>query len=206
MGVATGDYDGDGDVDLYVSNLTRNALLRNDGTGRFEDVTEAANADVPAWSASAAFLDADGDGDLDLFVTNYIEWSTDGEKVCLSPQKARTYCSPKSYDRPARDTLLLNRGDGTFEDASEASGLDARLRQPEPASWRGLRPRWRARDLRRQRRQSEPPGTPPTTRVRRRRARLGCAVDTQGETSGRYGRRRGRRSTATATRTCSWST
>ena len=125
MGVATGDYDGDGDVDLYVSNLTRNALLRNDGTGRFEDVTEAANADVPAWSASAAFLDADGDGDLDLFVTNYIEWSTDGEKVCLSPQKARTYCSPKSYDRPARDTLLLNRGDGTFEDASEASGLDA---------------------------------------------------------------------------------
>ncbi len=125
MGVATGDYDGDGDVDLYVSNLTRNALLRNDGTGRFEDVTEAANANVPAWSASAAFLDVDGDGDLDLFVSNYIEWSTDGEKVCLSPQKARTYCSPKSYDRPARDTLLLNRGDGTFEDASEALGLDA---------------------------------------------------------------------------------
>ena len=125
MGVATGDYDGDGDVDLYVSNLTRNALLRNDGSGRFEDVTESANADVPAWSASAAFLDADGDGDLDLFVTNYIEWSTDGEKVCLSPQKARTYCSPRSYDRAARDTLLLNRGDGTFEDASEAVGLDA---------------------------------------------------------------------------------
>lgn len=125
MGVATGDYDGDGDVDLYVSNLTTNALLQNDGSGRFTDVTAAAGADVPAWSASAAFVDADGDGDLDLFVTNYIEWSVGGELHCLSPQKVRTYCSPKSYRRPAKDTLLINRGDGTFEDATERLGIDA---------------------------------------------------------------------------------
>ena len=154
MGVH-GDYDGDGDVDLYVSNLTRNALLRNDGTGRFEDVTEAANADVPAWSASAAFLDVDGDGDLDLFVTNYIEWSTDGEKVCLSPQKARTYCSPKSYDRPARDTLLLNRGDGPSRTPPEASGLDAAFGNGWASCARTSTSMAR-RDLRRQRRQPEP--------------------------------------------------
>ncbi|MCA9002647.1 MAG: VCBS repeat-containing protein, partial [Planctomycetes bacterium] len=57
MGVTTGDYDGDGDIDLFVSNLNRNTLLRNDGSGHFEDVTEEAGVGGNVWSASAAFLD-----------------------------------------------------------------------------------------------------------------------------------------------------
>ncbi|MEL6428094.1 MAG: CRTAC1 family protein [Planctomycetota bacterium] len=126
MGVTAGDYDGDGDVDLFVSNLERNALLRNDGGFLFTDVTEDAGlGGDDRWSASAAFLDADGDGDLDLFVTNYVEWSVDTEIVCRSPRNTRTYCSPKSYKAPARDQLFENDGDGTFTDVSSGAGLGA---------------------------------------------------------------------------------
>ncbi|QDV05454.1 FG-GAP repeat protein [Planctomycetes bacterium Poly30] len=125
MGVATGDYDGDGDMDLYVSNLERNALLQNDGQGHFTDVTEAAGVGGSSWSASAVFVDADSDGDLDLFVTNYIYWALDGEIDCRSPQGVRTYCSPKSYGAPAPDSYFENQGDRTFVDASERVGLRA---------------------------------------------------------------------------------
>ncbi len=125
MGVATGDYDGDGDVDIYVSNLGRNTLLQGDGTGKFTDVTEAAGVGGKHWSASAAFVDADRDGDLDLFVTNYVYWSVEAEIDCRSPQGVRTYCSPKSYAAPAPDSYFENRGDGTFVDASEDVGLRA---------------------------------------------------------------------------------
>ncbi len=125
MGVSSGDYDGDGDVDLYISNLERNTLLNNDGKGHFTDVTEASGTGSTAWSASSAFVDYDADGDLDLFVTNYIEWSPDGEKVCASPRNTRTYCSPKSYGRPAKDQIFQNQGDGTFLDVSKSAGLDA---------------------------------------------------------------------------------
>ncbi len=123
MGVATGDFDGDGDMDLYVSNLERNTLLRNDGDAKFTDVTDEAGVGGKRWSASAAFVDPDGDGDLDLFVTNYIYWSVDAEIVCRSPQGVQTYCSPKSYSAPAPDSYFENQGDGTFVDASERVGL-----------------------------------------------------------------------------------
>lgn len=123
MGVATGDYDGDGDLDIYISNLERNTLLQNDGKGKFTDVTEFAGVGGERWSASAAFVDADGDGDLDLFVANYIYWSLESETECRSPQDVQTYCSPNSYSAPAPDTYFENRGDGTFEDASDRVGL-----------------------------------------------------------------------------------
>ena len=123
MGIATGDYDGDGLVDIYVSNLERNTLLKNEGGGKFTDVTETAGVGGKHWSASAAFVDADGDGDLDLFVTNYVYWSVEAELECDSPQGVRTYCSPKSYAAPAPDSYFENQGDGTFVDASERVGL-----------------------------------------------------------------------------------
>ena len=125
MGVATGDYDSDGDMDIYVSNLETNTLLRNDGGGRFTDVTEQAGVGGSRWSASAAFVDADADGDLDLFVTNYIYWSLESEIVCKSAQGIRTYCSPNSYAAPAPDSYFENQGDGTFLDASDRVGLRA---------------------------------------------------------------------------------
>ena len=82
MGVACGDYDNDGDVDLYVTNVGPNVLLRNDGHGRFTDVTGAAGVGDASWGASAAFVDYDNDGDLDLYVCNYLRWSPETEREC----------------------------------------------------------------------------------------------------------------------------
>jgi len=108
MGCATGDYDNDGDVDLYVTNLGQNVLYRNRGDGSFEDRTLFAGVGDPGWSTSATFLDYDADGDLDLFVANYVDWASDptfAEKACFATSGVRDYCSPQSYAAPARDTL-----------------------------------------------------------------------------------------------------
>ncbi len=123
MGVATGDFDNDGDTDLYVTNLGRNTLLANDGGGRFEDVTETAGVGHERWSSSAAFVDYDADGDLDLFVTNYIYWSINAERDCYTPAGIPDYCQPNSYEAPAQDILYRNDGDGAFTDVSGPSGI-----------------------------------------------------------------------------------
>ena len=123
MGATTGDFDGDGDLDLYVSNLGRDTLLRNDGGARFVDVTEAAGLGDRGLSASATFFDGDGDGDLDLFVTRYVDWSPDTEIDCRQPSGKADYCAPSHYDRPTSDLLYRNDGDGTFTDVSIQSGI-----------------------------------------------------------------------------------
>jgi enediyne biosynthesis protein E4 len=129
MGCAAGDYDGDGDVDLYVTNLGPNVLYRNDGGGRFTDVTADAGVGDPGGSTSAAFVDYDGDGDLDLFVCNYVEWKPTPaflDKKCFSLSGARDYCSPQAYGAPSYSTLYRNRGDGKFDDVSQAAGIRAK--------------------------------------------------------------------------------
>ncbi|MCP3981503.1 MAG: CRTAC1 family protein [bacterium] len=125
MGAAIGDYDGDGDPDLYVTNYAENRLWRNDGDGGFTDVTDAANAGDPRWSTSAAFLDYDGDGALDLFVVNYVNYTLANHKPCYSPTSALDYCIPDNF-APLPDRLLHNRGDGTFEDVTAAAGIAGR--------------------------------------------------------------------------------
>jgi hypothetical protein len=122
MGVAAADYDNDGHVDLYVTNYGPNELWRNKGDGTFEQVTARAGVDDPRWSVSASWLDYDRDGWLDLYVGNYVDYSFENAKPCRSSTSARDYCSPKVY-RPSADSLFRNRGDGTFEDASESSGV-----------------------------------------------------------------------------------
>jgi len=125
-GAAAGDYDGDGDVDLYVTNLGPNRLLRNRGDGSFDDVTAAAGADDPRWSTSATFTDYDGDGHLDLYVVNYVVFDPARQKACRTASGAPDYCNPDGY-RGVPNRLLHNRGDGTFEDVTAAAGLaDAR--------------------------------------------------------------------------------
>ena len=122
MGVATGDVDNDGWIDIYVTNLGPNQLLRNRGDGTFEDVTARSGTDDPRWSVSATFVDFDRDGWLDLYVTNYVDFTVAGNKRCKSLTGAPDYCGPISY-RPQGDRLLRNRGDGRFEDVSVAAGI-----------------------------------------------------------------------------------
>ncbi len=125
MGAATGDVDGDGDVDLYVTAFGPNRLLVNRGDGTFRDATAEAGADDPRWSVAATFFDFDRDGDLDLYVGNYLDYTLATDKVCLDAAGARDYCGPAAY-LGVSDRLLANRGDGVFEDVSAASGLGAR--------------------------------------------------------------------------------
>jgi hypothetical protein len=123
MGVATGDIDNDGWVDLYVTNLGSNRLLRNDGDGTFSDITKSSGTDDPRWSTSAVFLDYDRDGRLDLFIANYVDFSIEMKRECFAKSSARDYCGPDAYDATP-DRLLRNRGDGTFEDVTSALGID----------------------------------------------------------------------------------
>ena len=125
MGVATGDYDNDGDTDLYITNVGPNVLLQNASEGHFTDVTSAAQVGDGAWGASAAFVDYDADGDLDLFATNYVDWSLAIERDCPNPLGEPDYCHPLEYDAPTPDVLYRNQGDGTFVEVTAAAGLGA---------------------------------------------------------------------------------
>lgn len=122
MGVVTGDFDNDGWVDLYITNLGSNVLLHNNGDGTFSDVTARAGVDDPRWSVAATFFDADRDGFLDLYVTNYVDFGLDNNKVCRDGSGGRDYCGPMAYGKYS-DRLYRNRGDGTFEDVSLMSGI-----------------------------------------------------------------------------------
>jgi hypothetical protein len=125
MGAACADYDRDGDVDLYVTNLDANVLYRNEGDGTFTDVSAAAGVADGSWGTSCAFVDLDGDGWLDLAVANYVQWSAEHEGLCRSANGERDYCPPNHYRSPAPDSFFRNRGDGSFEAPGPASGLRA---------------------------------------------------------------------------------
>jgi len=123
MGVAVGDYDNDGFPDLYVTSYGKNVLYHNNGDGTFTDVTQKAGVSAGGWSVSAGFFDFDNDGHLDLFVTRYMEWNADHNKICGGDW--HTYCPPAEFP-PTTCILYRNRGDGTFENVSEPSGIAAK--------------------------------------------------------------------------------
>ncbi|MCY3777840.1 MAG: CRTAC1 family protein, partial [Candidatus Aminicenantes bacterium] len=120
MGLAVGDYDSDGDPDLYLTNFGSNVLYRNNGDGTFTDVTRDAGVDDPRYSASSTFVDYDSDGDLDLYVANYVSFTIQGNRRCGSER--RDYCAPDVY-QPLPDRLFRNDGNGRFTDRSEEAGL-----------------------------------------------------------------------------------
>jgi enediyne biosynthesis protein E4 len=117
MGVATGDFDNDGWVDLYRTALGPNQLFHNNGDGTFTDVSDRTGTGDPRWSVSASFVDFDRDGWLDLFVGNYLDHSVDERIRCDTRTGKRDYCGPRSY-RPVPNRLYRNRRDGTFVDVT----------------------------------------------------------------------------------------
>jgi len=134
LGLAVGDIDNDGDLDLYITCFGPDVLLQNHGDGTFEDVSVSAGLRAPAraseadaphnavWGASCTFVDVDADGWLDLFVTNYVDYPPgDAAKDTRGNPE---YPSPMNY-AGAPDVLLANRGDGTFLDVSLSSGIGA---------------------------------------------------------------------------------
>ncbi len=122
MGVTAGDYDNDGDDDLYITNMGKNTLLRNDGT-QFVDVTNEAGVGDSRWGSSTSFIDIDNDDDLDIFVANYMDWTIETEMQCYLSHGLIDYCSPANYLAPLSSTLYQNNGDGTFTDISQESGI-----------------------------------------------------------------------------------
>jgi hypothetical protein len=123
MGTAAGDYDNDGNVDLFVTGVFRNLLYRNRGDGTFEEVTKKAGIRSDKWSVAAGWFDYDNDGRLDLFVVNYAKWTTAFDRFCGDTAKnVRIYCHPKYFDG-LPNTLYRNIGNGSFEDVTEKAGI-----------------------------------------------------------------------------------
>ena len=126
QGVAIGDYDRDGDPDLFLATLGRDRMFRNDG-GRFTDVTREAGVagEADRWSSSAGFFDYDNDGDLDLFVCTYVAWSREFDiQLNFSLNGVdRAYGPPKDYPG-AHSRLYRNEGDGRFTDVSAEAGVE----------------------------------------------------------------------------------
>jgi len=127
MGVTTGDFDNDGFTDMYITNVGKNVLLRNNGDGTFANVTDQASVGDIGWGASASFADFDADGDLDLYVVNYLMWEHGLKIDCYNAKGTRDYCSPTNYMAPETDVLYRNNGDGTFTNVTQSAGLGTKI-------------------------------------------------------------------------------
>jgi len=124
MGVAIGDINNDGYVDVYLSNYGLNQMFLNEGDGTFKDVTETSNTYDDLFSSSSAFVDIDNDGDLDLYVVNYLDFNDkSNSKACKNNMGVADYCGPGSYNG-IKDKLFENLGNGVFSDISVKAGID----------------------------------------------------------------------------------
>ncbi len=126
IGVAVGDYDGNGYDDIYVSGFGSGALYRNNGDGTFTNTTDEAGVKGSGWATSCAFADLDGDGDLDLYVVHYLADTVDDQGrptvSCNALPGAIGYCPPIAFTAEP-DVLYRNDGNGKFTDVSAESGI-----------------------------------------------------------------------------------
>ncbi len=120
MGVAAGDFNNDGCVDVYLTNFGPNHLFRNNCNGSFTDVSKQSGTADPAWSVSASFVDYDRDGWLDLFVANYLDYAVENDHPCPSRTGERDYCDPSAY-RPTQSRLFHNDRNGRFSDVTASA-------------------------------------------------------------------------------------
>ena len=123
MGVAVGDMDNDGDVDVYISNDGPDALYVNNGDGTFTNITKDSGIDNLDWGISATFLDYNLDNYLDIFVANYVDFDT--AAFCTDRVDRRDYCGPQGFPDYS-DRLFQNNGDGTFTDVSVVSKIGSK--------------------------------------------------------------------------------
>jgi hypothetical protein len=143
IGLCVGDYDGDGDLDIYVTGISRNVLYRNEGKAKgfaFTDATAEAGVEDTRFSAGCAFLDHDGDGDLDLYVSNYCEVDFATSKPCINGTY-KGYCAPGQY-KPVHDSFFLNEGNGKFRDISKEAGIITDSDLPVTDPRHGPGPKW----------------------------------------------------------------
>lgn len=122
LGCAVGDYDNDGNDDIYITALDGNHLFRNLGSGKFSDVTARAGVKNPGFATSAIWFDYDNDGKLDLLVLHYVDWSIATDQLCSLDGKNKSYCTPEAYKGQSA-TLYHNKGNGIFEDVTKKAGL-----------------------------------------------------------------------------------
>ena len=131
MGVAIGDYDGDGHQDIFITGYEKSVLYHNNGDRTFTDVTAASGIHPPGWSSSAVWFDYNNDGKLDLYVSQFVDYSslrTCGEadsyggKMDGATPEQRFYCAPRIF-RPTSNRLYRNEGGGKFTDVSEETGI-----------------------------------------------------------------------------------
>jgi enediyne biosynthesis protein E4 len=123
LGVAVGDFNNDGFIDLYITGVGQNRLFRNTGRGTFVDVTKQSGlGDRRGFSTSSLWFDYDRDGHLDLFVCNYVRWSPENDVFCSADGVHKSYCTPEAY-HGTTCWLFRNRGDGTFEDVTAKAGI-----------------------------------------------------------------------------------
>ncbi|HRV06882.1 MAG TPA: CRTAC1 family protein [Acidobacteriota bacterium] len=122
MGVAVGDIDNDGLLDLAVTATDYTRLYKNLGGCRFREITREVGLDCPGYGSSLAFLDYDRDGYLDLFISRYVEWTAETDIPCRPDGTNRTYCTPEVYP-PIPNCLFRNLAGRRFQDVSEVSGI-----------------------------------------------------------------------------------
>ncbi len=123
MGMCAGDYDGDGKLDVLVTNYGPDRLFRNLGDGKFEEVSKRAGVAGDRWGTGCAFGDLDGDGDLDLYVANYVDFRFEHNPQCgNATTKIYSYCRPDAFEGQV-DYLYINQGDGTFREEGRSRGI-----------------------------------------------------------------------------------